>query len=565
MLAGCTPWPDAVAKAYRDRGYWQGRTIPEAIDEAIARAPGKDAIVLGGERVSYGELGERAAALAAGFARAGLQPLDRVVLQLPNGPMFVSVFLALLRVGVIPVLALPPHRHTEIAHFIRHSGAVGYIAADVERGFDYRVMAEEMRGQNPGLAHVFIDGEAAPGQITLAELAMPASAERDALLAAHKPAAGEVALMLLSGGTTALPKLIPRTHDDYVYNFTRSGAVAGFDAGTVYLALLPFGHNFALGSPGILATLLYGGTIVISRSTRAEDVFPLIAAERVSVVCGAVPLVINWLNSPAARAQASDSVKVFINGGARLAPELRQRIEAVFGCTYQESFGTAEGLLNQTRLGDSAELRHLSSGRPISPADEIMVVDDEDRPVPEGTPGELLARGPYTIRGYYNNPEANAAAFTADGFYRTGDVVRRVGGYLYVEGRKKDLINRGGEKISCEEVENHIYALDKVKGVCVVAMPDPVFGEKGCAFVILKPGESLTFDELKAFLVARRIAKFKLPERLELVDAFPTSPAGKILRRELRRIIAERLAAEQAAVPADDSNGAGRREIRSEV
>lgn len=560
MLAGCTPWPEELARVYRAKGYWQGRTINEAIEEAGRGRPAKDAIVMGDTRISYAELGERVDALACGFVRAGLAPLDRVVLQLPNGPTFICAFLALLKAGVIPVMALPPHRHTEIAHFVRHSGAVGYIAADVERGFDYRVMAEDLRGQGVALHHVFIDGEPLAGQTSLAGLMEGSCGDRAACLAARRPDAGEVALMLLSGGTTALPKLIPRTHDDYVYNFIRSGAVAGYDADTVYLALLPFGHNFALGSPGILATLAYGGTVVISRSTQAEDVFPLIEKEGATLVCGAVPLVINWLNSPVPARHSTASVRVFINGGARLAPELRRRIEAVFGCTYQESFGTAEGLLNQTRLDDSEDIRFLSSGRPISADDEIRIVDDSDEPVPDGTPGELLCRGPYTIRGYYNNPDTNAAAFTADGFYRTGDIVRRADGYLYVEGRKKDLINRGGEKISCEEVENHIYALGKVKGVCVVAMPDPVFGEKGCAFVILKPGQSLTFDEMKEFLLARRIAKFKLPERLEIVDAFPTSPAGKILRRELRRIIAEQIAAEQAG-----SNGAARREQGSRV
>jgi 2,3-dihydroxybenzoate-AMP ligase len=565
MLAGCAPWPEALARTYRENGYWEGRTIPETIEESVLKYAAREAIVCGEERIGYAELGRKARALARGFAGAGLKPLDRVVMQLPNGPLFIYAYLALQKIGVIPVLALAPHRHTEIAHFIGHSGAVGYIAADMFHHFDYRQMAEEMRRQYPGLGHIFIAGEPGPGQVSLDALIEAGEAgDADAAPGPREPAADEVAHMLLSGGTTALPKLIPRTHNDYVYNFKRSGALAGMGEDTVYLALLPFAHNFALGSPGIMGTLAHGGRIVISGSAQAEDVFPLIEKEKVTLVCGAVPLVINWLNAAASTRHSTASVKVFINGGARLAPELRRRIEAVFGCTYQESFGTAEGLLNQTRLDDSEALRFLSSGRPISQADEVLVVDDRGRPVADGTPGELICRGPYTIRGYYNAPEINAAAFTADGYYRTGDVVRRVDSYLYVEGRKKDLINRGGEKISCEEIENHIYALGKVKGVCVVAMPDPVFGEKGCAFVMLKPGESLCFDELKAFLLARRIAKFKLPERLEIVDAFPTSPAGKILRRELRRIVAERIAVEQAAVAAPaEQEGAVRREAGS--
>ena len=164
--------------------------------------------------------------------------------------------------------------------------------------------------------------------------------------------------------------------------------------------------------------------------------------------------------------------------------------------------------------------------------------------MPDGVVGELAVRGPYTVRGYYKAPALTAAAYTADGFYRMGDAVRKVDGYLYLEGRIKDLINRGGEKVSTDEIENHIVAHPAVQNVCVVAMPDRVFGEKACAFVVPKPGAQLDFEALKEFLLARGIAKFKLPERLELVDAFPLSPAGKVLRRELRDVIAARLASE---------------------
>jgi len=241
------------------------------------------------------------------------------------------------------------------------------------------------------------------------------------------------------------------------------------------------------------------------------------------------------------------SLKVIQNGGARLAPELRTRMRDRFGCTPQEIYGTAEGLINMTRLDDPDELLLESSGMPVCADDEIMVVDEDCREVADGIPGELLTRGPYTIRGYYNAPDKNREAFTEDGFYRMGDIVRRQGRHVFTEGRRKDLINRGGEKISCEEVENLIYSHPKVKVVTLVAMPDPVFGEKACAFVVLKPGETLMFDELIAFLRQRNIAAFKLPERLEVVTELPLSPVGKILKRELRELITETLAREARA------------------
>jgi 2,3-dihydroxybenzoate-AMP ligase len=257
--------------------------------------------------------------------------------------------------------------------------------------------------------------------------------------------------------------------------------------------------------------------------------------------------VANWLNSPVPKRHDISSLEVIQNGGARLAPELRQRVRDELGATPQEIYGTAEGLINIVRPDDDEEALLHSSGAPVCLDDEIKVVDDQDHEVPDGELGELLTRGPYTIRGYYNAAEKNKEAFTADGFYRMGDLVRRRGRHVYTEGRRKDLINRGGEKISCDEIENYIFAHPKVKTVTLVAMPDEVFGEKACAFVIPKPGETLTFDELIAYLRAQKIASFKLPERLELRSEFPLSPAGKILKRTLREEITAKLALEKAA------------------
>jgi len=309
------------------------------------------------------------------------------------------------------------------------------------------------------------------------------------------------------------------------------------------MAILPLGHNYNLASPGMLGALRAGGTLVIAESTDTAHVFELVARERVSVVAAVVPLISNWLQGDIARHHDLSSLEVVQNGGARLAPELRARLRDAFGCTPQEIYGTAEGLINMTRLDDDdAALLH-SSGRPVSDLDEIRVVSDDDRELPDGEAGELVTRGPYTIRGYYDAPARNAEAFMAGGWYRMGDVVRKRGRLVYAEGRRKDLINRGGEKINCDEVESLIYRHPAVKVVALVPMADPVFGEKACACVILQPGASLDLPELVAFLREQRIASFKLPERLELLTEFPLSPVGKILKRQLREIVEQRIAA----------------------
>jgi 2,3-dihydroxybenzoate-AMP ligase len=542
VLERCVPWPDDYARLYRQKGYWEDVSIPDRLAAAIARRPGKVAVVHGEERITYAELGERVDRLAAQFVLAGLKPLDRVVLQLHNVPEFLYACFGLIRAGAIPVMALRAHRHAEVRHFLAASGATAYVIPDVLRGFDYRAMAEEMRRVAPALKHVFVAGEPLAGQIGL----------RTLLEAPHCGAelpradASEVALMLLSGGTTSLSKLIPRTHNDYAYNALQCGRIGGFGEDTVLMPILPLGHNYNLASPGVMGALYHGGTVVLAPSPDAEAVFPLIERERVTVVPAAVPLIATWLNSSIPARHDLSSLKVVQNGGARLAPELRARLRDRLGCTPQEIYGTAEGLINMVRLDADDEAILESSGEPVCEDDEIRVLGDDDRELPDGQPGELCVRGPYTIRGYYNAPEKNREAFTPEGFYRMGDIVRRRGRLVYTEGRRKDIINRGGEKISCDEVENYIFAHPKVKAVTLVAMPDETFGEKACAFVIPKPGESLALDELIAFLKEKRIASFKLPERLELVEEFPTSPVGKVLKRELRERITTKLAREKA-------------------
>jgi 2,3-dihydroxybenzoate-AMP ligase len=560
MLEGCRAWPEEFARLYREKGYWEDITLWQMLARVIASAPDKVAIVCRDRRTSYRELGERIGRLAGGLASAGLRPRDRVVMQLSNWLDLVVTFFALLRIEVIPVMALPAHRHDELVYFVKHADAVAYFAPDRLRDFDYRPMAAEIARRSPSLRLTFIAGEPWPGQLALADFAASGSVA-DGEIDGLAPPADDVALMLLSGGTTGVPKLIPRTHNDYVYNCRQCGRIAGFGPETVFLAVLPMSHNYTLGCPGVLGALAAGGTVVIAPDVSADTVFRLIARERVTVISAAMPLVVNWLAGDAPERHDLSSLQVFMGGGVKLAPELRARIERRFGCIYQESFGTGEGLINMTRLDDPAEIRMTSSGRPVSPGDEIKVIDDQGRELPDGSIGELVCRGPYTIRGYYQAPTATAAAFTTDGFYRMGDAVRKIGDYLYVEGRLKDLINRGGEKISCEEVENHLLAHPRIKSACVVAMPDPTYGEKTCAFVMPAGEGKLTLDEIKSFLLARQIAKFKLPERLEVVCSFPTSPAGKILRRELRRMIETKLIAERSAgrmdVQAPNESGKG--------
>lgn len=547
MIEGVVPFPPEFAARYRQKGYWQDRSLAAVFDEVFSRLGPQIALVGGAERVSYHQVSERAERLALHLLKLGVRPLDRVVVQLPNVLEFVYLYFALQKVGAVPIMALPPHRHLEVRQFVQQTGAVGYAVPDRVGDFSFLELAEKVRGEFPSVRLVLVYGrEAPPGTVSLAALLQTDSGlPREALdKIVIDPA--DPAVFQLSGGTTGIPKLIPRTHNDYAYNSRAAAALVDIRPGDALLLALPIAHNLPLACPGMQGFLLHGARVLLSASTRGEDVFPLIAREKVSHLAVVPALLIRWLNDPALRDHDLSSVRVIQCGGQKLQTEVKRRAEELIpSCRVQENFGMAEGLLTFVRLDDPEEVRMETVGRPASAADEVRLVDDDGKEVADGEIGQLACRGPYTIRGYYRAPEHNARVFTPDGFYLSGDLMRRHrSGNLIVEGRKKDLINRGGEKISAEEIENLILGHPAVHNVACVPMPDPVLGERTCAFVVPKPGTSLTLPELASFLLQAGIAKFKLPERLELVDRFPLSPIGKVSKQTLTRQVAEKLHAE---------------------
>ncbi|MCY1079534.1 (2,3-dihydroxybenzoyl)adenylate synthase [Archangium lansingense] len=532
LLPGCPTWPEEFATRYRQAGYWRGETFGQVLRERAQRHGERTAIVAGTQRWSYRELDERADRLAAGLQALGIKPRDRVVVQLPNIAAFFEVCFALFRLGALPVFALPAHRSAEISYFCAFTEAVAYIIPDRHVGFDYRSLAEQVRDRVPGLRHVIVAGDAGPFTPLSSLYASPVELS--------EPSPSDVAFFQLSGGSTGIPKLIPRTHDDYIYSVRASAEICQLDGSSVYLCALPAAHNFPLSSPGVLGTLYAGGTTVLAPAPSPDVAFPLIERERVTITALVPPLAMIWLDAASARRHDLSSLRVLQVGGAKFSEEAARRVRPTLGCTLQQVFGMAEGLVNYTRLDDSEELIVTTQGRPITSDDEIRVVDEDDNEVAPGETGQLLTRGPYTIRGYYKAETHNSRAFTSDGFYRTGDVVRVTPeGYLVVEGREKDQINRGGEKVAAEEVENHLLAHPAVHDAAVVAIPDPFLGERTCAFVIPReappPAASLT-----AFLRERGLAAFKIPDRVEFVEAFPKTGVGKVSKKALRETLSRR-------------------------
>lgn len=520
-------WPAAFAERYRQAGYWQEQTFAQALDAAAARNPAAIAITDGPLHLSYASLADRCRRLAGGLRALGLQAGNNVVVHLPNGSAFVEVCFALFRLGARPILALPAHRQHEIGGFCSFAQATAYIGCDQLEGFDCRQMARQLRAANPCLQHVVIEG-VAEEFTALGELYRSEALEHDA------GQAEAVACFQLSGGTTGTPKLIPRRHAEYLYNVRASSAVCGLDQHTVYLAALPMAHNFTLCCPGVIGTLLAGGRVVCSRRPDPDTCFALISAEQVTVTALVPPLAMLWLDAQAQRQADLSSLRVLQVGGAKLLSTAAARVTPILGCTLQQVLGMAEGLLCYTRLDDRQELILHTQGRPLSADDEVRIVDEQGQAVPDGEVGELQVRGPYTIRGYYRLPAHNAKAFTDDGFYCSGDRVRRTAeGYLVVEGRDKDQINRGGEKVAAEEVENLLINHPQVHDAALVAMPDALLGESTCAFIVARNPAPSTFA-LKQHLRSQGLAAFKVPDRIEFVPQFPQTGVGKVSRKDLR-------------------------------
>ncbi|MEV0962751.1 AMP-binding protein [Streptomyces sp. NPDC049910] len=524
MLDGFVPWPEHLAADLRRTGIWLGRPIGDLLHEACERNADRVAVVCGEYRMTYAELSRRADRLAGGLIGLGVRPLDRVVVHLPNIPEFVVLVFALLRAGAVPVLALPGHRKAEIEHLCAHSGAVAYVVKDEFGGFDFRGIAREIA---PG-PQILVSGDAQ--EFT----ALESLGADDVALPPVDPSGP--ALFLLSGGTTGLPKLIPRTHDDYGYVMRATAEAMRVGRDVVYLAVNPVAHQAALACPGVLGSLLLGGRAVLTSSVRPDEVFPLMHREGVTVTT-VVPSVLRlWADS--GRPPGDLSRLLIQVGSAPLDPALAGRAGRVLGCRIQRWYGISEGLLTHTRLDDPEEVAVNTDGRPMSKQDEIRIVDESGNPVPDGEAGEMQVRGPYTIRGYYRAPEENARSFTRDGFFRTGDLVRRSpDGNITIVGRIKDVINRAGEKVSAEEVERQLRTHPAVQDAAVIGVADTVLGERTYAFVVLTE-EGVRPAAVKEYLRGRGIATYKVPDRLVPVPRLPRTPMGKVDKKALRALAA---------------------------
>lgn len=534
MAIQFTRWPDELAARYCEKGYWAD--LP--LTDILTRHAKNDAIALieGDRHYSYRELELAATRLACALQRRGLSRGETALVQLGNvAELYITLF-ALLKIGVAPVNALFSHQRTEMEAYAKQIEPVVLIADRKHNLFAHDDFLESLCEQNPSLRMAVLLNENDRERSLSAFINEP-----EENFVATPSAADEVAFFQLSGGSTGTPKLIPRTHNDYYYSIRRSVEICRFDTNTRFLCAIPAAHNYALSSPGSLGVFYGGGRVVVANDPSATLCFPLIERHQINVTALVPPAVSLWLQAIGewGSNKSLESLTLLQVGGARLSEALAARIPAEIGCQLQQVFGMAEGLVNYTRLDDDNEHIFKTQGKPMCPDDEVWVADENGNPLPHGEVGRLMTRGPYTFRGYYRSPEHNASAFDANGFYCSGDLISIAeDGYITVQGREKDQINRGGEKIAAEEIENLLLRHEEIVHAALVSMEDSLLGEKSCAFIVgSRPFRAV---EIRRYLRELGIADFKLPDRIEIVENLPLTAVGKVDKKRLRQLIAEK-------------------------
>jgi len=548
-LPGTIPFPKEFVERYYRNRWWLGITIGEMLDRSADLYFYKEALVAGKVRLTYRELQDRVNRTALAFLQLGIQKLDRVLLQLPNWAEFVYAYYGLQKIGAIPVMCIPRFSQREVEHFCRVTEAKGWVVPRRFEKMDYLPMIEEIRKQSFSPKFILVveseeEKTALPEGAQsfhhlLEEIDVRKYSKED--LFRFRPDPEEICHLMPTGGSTGLPKLVPRTHNDFFCNFDYRAKVWERTPRDITLIATPITHNMAI-EVSLNPTLLYGGKVVLIPSTRAKEILEAIERERVTHTILVVAQLQQIVEDPDLKRYDLSSLKVIAGAGSHVPPDLIKKIYERIGCKFYNVFGMSEGPCAQTRLDDPEEVVLHTVGWPICPYDEFKVIDSKGRALPPGMEGELVARGPCIFRGYYKAEEENREAFTEDGFFKTGDIAKFDSeGRLIITGRKKDIIIRGGENISAKEVEELISSHPKVDQVAVVGMPDPILGERVCAFLKPRGNEIITFEEILSFLKEKKTSVLYLPERIEIIDEIPLTNVGKVDKKRLRQWIVEKL------------------------
>jgi acyl-CoA synthetase (AMP-forming)/AMP-acid ligase II len=522
-------------------GYWRDTTSNDALEHCARTQPGKVAIVDPRIRLTYREYESRVRRLASHFVKLGLTSDDVIAIQLPNWSEFAVAINAAMLVGIPFCQFHSDFRHREVEFVLRFTDASAIIIPREFRRFDHVAMIEELRAKLPKLKHVLVVGDDVPDAYfdLRGFLEGPATAIDEQALREHRPHPNALQRTAFTSGTTGDPKAVLHIHNtsNYMCWILNDGQRITQDS--VFLTFLPAGLNWGLGC--VCQALFAECTLVLQDVFRAEETLALIEREKVTHFCCAPAHLVALLNAPNFGKYDLSSLQMSMTGGASCPIEVIREVQVRLPGKLLEMYGMLEvGSQSQTTYEEDPEAVCGLVGKE-QPGMQLKAIDAEGKDCAPGVPGEVLTRGPSVMVGYYNNPDANKRAFSGDGWFHTGDVgIFDEQGYLKIVGRTKEMIIRGGANIYPREIEESLYEHPKVRDAAVVGLPDARLGERVCACIVPKDGETMAFDEMIEFL-KRRVATYKLPEQLVILTELPRTPTGKVQKTPLRRIALEKL------------------------
>lgn len=539
-LEGFTPYKKEDADKYNRLRWWAGIPFGDFLDKAADIYPDKEALVDGEKRLTYAQLKNQTDKLAIGFIDLGINPLDRILVQLPNWAEFIYAYFALQKIGAIPILLLAKHRQNEISHLLHLTEANAWVVAEKYHKTAYLPIIDDVLQNSATIGNVILVRASHPGSfLSLESLIQQAELtdEQLTILADRRPDPMQVAHMGPTGGTTGLPKVAPRTHNDYLSRVEYAARACEFNNQDICLVAAPAAHDLTF-SMAICITIFTFGKLVMLDSFEPEVVCQTIERENVSAIVWVPTLASRLIHFEGLKDYDLSSLKKMHCGGGVSSRELIKAVHEELDCTFFNGYGGTEGMSLLTRPRYSLERVCSSVGRPTCPYDSYKIVDENGNELPPNTPGELIVKGPGIFSGYYKMPQENEKVFDENGYFRTGDqAMIDDSGDFVLTGRLKEMINRGGESISATDIENLMMTHPGIITVAVVPMPDPELGERVCAYVQRASGAELDFEKIISFLKDQGASVLQLPERIEFVDALPYTKAEKIDKQALMKDI----------------------------
>jgi 2,3-dihydroxybenzoate-AMP ligase/mycobactin salicyl-AMP ligase len=546
FLEGFIPYKKEDAEKYNRLRWWLGLTFGDLLDKAADVYPDKEAFVDGRSRLTFGQARDKTNRLAIGLMDLGIAPRDRVLVQLPNWNEFVFAYFAVQKIGGVAVLLIDRYRQYEIGHLVQLTGATSWIIAERYKKTDYLPIVEDVKKDHPQLKNIILARSEAPGSfLSMENLIREVKLDTANLqrLAQRRPDPMEVAHMGPTGGTTGLPKVVPRTHNSLVCTMEYAAYAWEVNIHDVCFLAGPVGHDLAF-TKGLCSNLFAFGKTIFLDSTEMKEVCETIQRERVTTIVWTPTLAKRLLDFEGLKGYDLSSLRAMHCGGSASLPEIVKGVREDLRCNFFNGYGGTEGQTTLTRANDRLETILHTVGKPTCPYDIYKVVSPDGEELPPNTSGELMIKGPGVFTGYYKAPEENATVFNEEGFFRTGDLaIIDEKGTVTLTGRIKEMINRGGESISSTEIEKLITSHPGVAFVAVIPMPDPVFGERVCAYIQPKPGANLSFEKIIAYLREKKASVLQLPERIEFVETMPFTKAEKVDKKFLREDIEQKLKA----------------------